>query len=43
MRRHKCSWPFVDPVNKDDAPDYYDIILEPIGKKLIVKNRYQNN
>lgn len=32
MKRHKQSWPFVDPVNKDDVPDYYDVITDPIGK-----------
>lgn len=32
MKRHKQSWPFIDPVNKDDVPDYYDVIADPIGK-----------
>lgn len=35
MKRHKQSWPFVDPVNKDDVPDYYDVITDPIGKITI--------
>ena len=26
LMRHKCSWPFIDPVNKIDVPDYYDVI-----------------
>ena len=31
MKKHKSSWPFLEPVNKDDVPDYYDIITDPIG------------
>ena len=31
MKKHKSSWPFLEPVNKDDVPDYYDIISDPIG------------
>ena len=25
------SWPFKDPVNPDQVPDYYVIIKEPVG------------
>ena len=32
MRKHKSAWPFQDPVNRDDVPDYYDVIANPIGK-----------
>jgi histone acetyltransferase len=32
MRKHKSSWPFIEPVNKEDVPDYYDIIQDPIGR-----------
>lgn len=37
MKRHKQSWPFIDPVNKDDVPDYYDVITDPVDIKLIEK------
>jgi histone acetyltransferase len=38
MRKHKSAWPFLEPVNKDDVPDYYDIITDPIGLiKFITK------
>ncbi|KAL4509276.1 hypothetical protein ABPG72_018207 [Tetrahymena utriculariae] len=42
MKRHKQSWPFLDPVNKDDVPDYYDVITDPIDIKAIEK-KLQNN
>ena len=36
MKRHKSAWPFIDPVNKEEVPDYYDIILDPIGFNLFI-------
>lgn len=42
MRKHKSSWPFLEPVNKDDVPDYYDMISDPIDIKSIEK-KLQNN
>lgn len=28
VRNPKHAWPFVNPVNKDEVPDYYDVIKE---------------
>lgn len=28
------AWPFLEPVDAEDAPDYYGVIKEPMGKKL---------
>jgi len=42
MKRHKTAWPFTEPVNKDDVPDYYEIIKDPIELKTISK-RLQSN
>eukprot|EP00331_Platyophrya_macrostoma_P019097 CAMPEP_0176470454 /NCGR_PEP_ID=MMETSP0127-20121128/40463_1 /TAXON_ID=938130 /ORGANISM="Platyophrya macrostoma, Strain WH" /LENGTH=296 /DNA_ID=CAMNT_0017864747 /DNA_START=1 /DNA_END=891 /DNA_ORIENTATION=- len=42
MRKHKSSWPFLEPVNKDDVPDYYDIVKEPIDIKTIERRLQQN-
>jgi len=37
LRRHKLSWPFLEPVNIEDVPDYYEYITEPIDIKAIEK------
>lgn len=28
---HPSAWPFMEPVKKSEAPDYYEIIRFPIG------------
>jgi len=28
------AWPFLEPVDPNDAPDYYGVIKEPMGKCL---------
>jgi histone acetyltransferase len=30
MQNHASSWPFLQPVNKDDVADYYEVIKEPM-------------
>lgn len=32
---HPDAWPFKDPVDARDVPDYYDIIKDPIGMCLV--------
>ena len=29
---HTDAWPFKEPVDSRDVPDYYDIIKDPIGE-----------
>lgn len=29
---HKSAWPFMEPVDPHEAPDYYKVIKEPMGK-----------
>ena len=29
---HPDAWPFMEPVKKSEAPDYYEIIRFPIGE-----------
>ena len=30
MQNHTSSWPFTQPVNRDEVADYYDVIKEPM-------------
>lgn len=32
MSEHPDAWPFRDPVDARDVPDYYDVIKDPMGK-----------
>ena len=41
MKKHKSCWPFLDAVNKEEVPDYYDIIKDPIDIKSIDRKLQQ--
>lgn len=30
---HKSAWPFMEPVDPKEAPDYYTLVTEPMGKR----------
>ncbi|KAL2168862.1 hypothetical protein VTG60DRAFT_6764 [Thermothelomyces hinnuleus] len=30
IQNHKQPWPFLNPVNKDEVPDYYNVITSPM-------------
>jgi hypothetical protein len=32
LSEHPDAWPFKEPVDSRDVPDYYDIIKDPIGE-----------
>lgn len=32
FKAHKSAWPFMEPVDPNEAPDYYKVIKEPMGK-----------
>lgn len=32
---HKSAWPFMEPVDPNEAPDYYKVIKEPMGNLLL--------
>lgn len=32
VKKHSTAWPFLEPVDKNDVPDYYDHIKYPMGK-----------
>lgn len=31
FQAHKSAWPFMEPVDPEEAPDYYKVIKEPMG------------
>ena len=35
LKEHKAAWPFKEPVKREEVPDYYDIIKEPIDLSKI--------
>lgn len=35
LKSHKSAWPFKDPVKREEVPDYYDIIKNPIDLSKI--------
>jgi len=43
------SWPFLEPVSREEVVDYYDLIQDPIGfcnfdkKEYKFGDRYQNH
>ena len=30
-QNHASAWPFLDPVPREEVPDYYDVIKYPMG------------
>lgn len=37
VKANDLSWPFQEPVNRKEVPDYYDVIKEPIDLQIIQK------
>jgi histone acetyltransferase len=37
MKAHEAIWPFTDPVDPNEVPDYYDVIKNPIDLTTIGK------
>jgi hypothetical protein len=31
FQAHKSAWPFMEPVDPNEAPNYYKVIKEPMG------------
>ncbi|CBZ52027.1 Bromodomain containing protein, related [Neospora caninum Liverpool] len=44
LGKHHSAWPFLKPVSREEAPDYYDVILQPTDistmKKKCKKKHY---
>ncbi|KFM74930.1 Histone acetyltransferase KAT2B, partial [Stegodyphus mimosarum] len=46
IKNHSCAWPFQKPVDKAEAPDYYEHIKSPMDLQTMterLKNRYYSN
>lgn len=39
VKEHESSWPFHEPVDPDEVPDYYTVIKDPIGMDYICLKR----
>ncbi|KAK0713021.1 histone acetyltransferase GCN5 [Lasiosphaeria miniovina] len=35
MQNHKQAWPFLNPVNRDEVPDYYNTIKSPMDLSTV--------
>lgn len=46
MENHPSAWPFAHPVNKEEVPDYYEVIKEPMDlstmEQKLEADVYQN-
>lgn len=42
IQNHKQAWPFVSPVNKDEVPDYYNVIETPMDLSTIEERLEQD-
>ncbi|KAH8380095.1 hypothetical protein KR009_008904 [Drosophila setifemur] len=42
MQLHKSAWPFMEPVDPEEAPDYYKVIKEPMDLKRM-ENKLESN
>ncbi|KAL6477040.1 hypothetical protein MHYP_G00155390 [Metynnis hypsauchen] len=45
LQAHKMAWPFLEPVDPNDAPDYYGVIKEPMDLSTIeqrIQKRFYN-
>nr|CDS31995.1 zinc finger protein [Hymenolepis microstoma] len=45
--KHRNSWPFQEPVDAEEVPDYYEIVVDPVDLSMINKwlksGRYDGN
>jgi histone acetyltransferase len=42
LQNHTQAWPFLKPVNKDEVPDYYNVITSPMDLSTIEERLHQD-
>ncbi|GAP89997.1 putative histone acetyltransferase GCN5 [Rosellinia necatrix] len=42
LQNHKQAWPFLNPVNKDEVPDYYNVIVSPMDLSTVEERLHQD-
>ncbi|KAG9228054.1 histone acetyltransferase GCN5-like protein [Amylocarpus encephaloides] len=42
IQNHKQAWPFLNPVNRDEVPDYYNVITSPMDLSTVEERLYQD-
>lgn len=43
VQNHKQAWPFVNPVNRDEVPDYYKVITSPMDLSTMEEKLMQDS
>ncbi|KAI0383019.1 histone acetyltransferase GCN5 [Hypomontagnella monticulosa] len=42
IQNHKQAWPFLNPVNRDEVPDYYKVIESPMDLSTMEERLHQD-
>ncbi|KAI1505396.1 histone acetyltransferase GCN5 [Biscogniauxia marginata] len=42
LQNHKQAWPFLNPVNRDEVPDYYNVITSPMDLSTVEERLHQD-
>ncbi|KAI2632731.1 histone acetyltransferase GCN5-like protein [Xylaria nigripes] len=43
LQNHKQAWPFLNPVNRDEVPDYYNVITSPMDLSTVEERLHQDH
>ncbi|KAH7385093.1 histone acetyltransferase GCN5-like protein [Cadophora sp. MPI-SDFR-AT-0126] len=42
IQNHNQAWPFLNPVNRDEVPDYYNVITSPMDLSMVEEKLHQD-